>query len=124
MLKDLLDIAIHSNGHTFAIGSTNNTVSIWDSKTGEKVNVYEGHTTPVNRIVYSSDGKFMVSASRDSKIHIWHADTMELNRIFNTNLERIFYLSYSPDTKYPHCHSISSSFCAVATCSKILSRRD
>ena len=28
------------------------------------------------------------------------------------------------DTKFPHCHSISSSFSAVAICSKILSRRE
>ncbi|MYI94157.1 PQQ-binding-like beta-propeller repeat protein, partial [Candidatus Poribacteria bacterium] len=98
-LKDLLDIAIHPNGHTFAIGSTDNTISIWDTETGEKVNVYAGHTTPVNNVVYSSEGKFIVSASTDGKIHLWNADTTELNRIIDTNLVRIFYLSYSPDSK-------------------------
>ena len=98
-LKGLLDCVIHPNGHTFAIRTTNNTVSIWDTETGEKVNVYEGHTTPVNRIVYSSDGKFIVSASRDGKIHIWNADTTELNRIIDTNLETINSLIYSSDGK-------------------------
>ncbi len=98
-LKRLLDCAIHPNGHTFAIGSTNNAVSIWNTETGKKVNIYEGHTTPVNRIVYSSDGKSIVSASRDGKIHIWNADTTELNRIIDTNLETIDSLIYSSDGK-------------------------
>lgn len=97
--KGLLDCAIHPNGHTFAIGSTNNAVSIWSTKTGEKVNVYEGHTAPVNNVVYSSDGRFIISASRDGKIHLWNADTTELNRIIDTNLETIRSLIYSPDGK-------------------------
>ncbi len=56
--------------------ASNNTIRIWDVKTGLQIDKpLEGHTKVVNSVAFSHDGRYIVSASADSTIRIWNAKT-------------------------------------------------
>jgi len=55
-------------------GSYDNTVRIWDAKTGAAVgDPLKGHTRSVQAIAYSSDGQHIISGSCDSTTRVWDA---------------------------------------------------
>src|SRR5262249_17771598 len=51
-------------------GAEDNTVRIWDVKTGTEVKVFRGHELPVGAVAFSSDGRSLISASGDF-IKVW-----------------------------------------------------
>ncbi|CUA76475.1 Vegetative incompatibility protein HET-E-1 [Podospora anserina] [Rhizoctonia solani] len=89
-----------------ASGSQNNTVCIWDIKTGQVVvgplqvaSVID--YTPVESISYSSDGLQLVSGSRDGTICVWDAQCGNLMlRLLEENLGEINSVNFSPNGGY------------------------
>ena len=70
----------HINGLAFspdntklATASSDETVRIWDSESGEEKLVLEGHDDSLNAVVSSPDGPRLASASHDESIIIWNA---------------------------------------------------
>ncbi len=63
-------------------------VAIWHVDTQELIHVLEGHTTYVNSVVFSQDGKHLVSSSFNEVI-IWDVDTGEkLNTLKASDLSQ------------------------------------
>jgi WD40 repeat protein len=59
-------------------GSADETIRIWDVKTGEQVGgPLQGHTDSVYTVAFSPDGKHVISGSDDTTIRIWDAVTGE-----------------------------------------------
>lgn len=46
-------------------------IELWDLTTREKINTLDGHTSIVEALVFSPDGKTLVSTGRDGTILIW-----------------------------------------------------
>ncbi|MHB9295703.1 putative serine/threonine-protein kinase PkwA [Pillotina sp. SPG140] len=55
-------------------GSFDNTVKIWDAKSGRNLRTLTGHTSWVNSVAYSPDGRRIVSGSLDKTIKIWSVE--------------------------------------------------
>jgi WD40 repeat protein len=53
-----------------AWGSMDGTVRLWDQSTG-KTHILRGHTSWVESVAFSPDGKYMASGSRDGTVKIW-----------------------------------------------------
>jgi WD40 repeat protein/serine/threonine protein kinase len=53
-----------------AWGGMDGTVKVWDQST-RKTHVLRGHTSWVESVVFSPDGKYIVSGSRDGAVKIW-----------------------------------------------------
>ncbi|KAF9548010.1 WD40 repeat-like protein [Agrocybe pediades] len=64
-------LAYSHDGSKIAMGSANNTVKIWDLRSGEVGNPMQGHTGGVNSIVFSPDDSILVSAGAAGKIVVW-----------------------------------------------------
>jgi WD40 repeat protein len=74
----------HKNGVTglsfspdnkyIASGSWDNTVRVWDAKTGNVLHVFSGHSTGPNCLVWSPNGDFIVSSSPDWTACVWSVD--------------------------------------------------
>ena len=57
-------------------GSDDNSIQLWDAQTGGLVGTpLQGHMDSVNSVVFSSDGRHIVSGSDDNSIRLWNAHT-------------------------------------------------
>jgi len=104
-------------------GSGDNTLKLWDVGTGEEVRTFEGHSKEVNSVIFSADGRYILSSGGDGTVKLWDASTSkemrtftfttteaEFNRKPDGRLEKIYIkvtntrsvksAVFSPDGKY------------------------
>ncbi|MFM6220403.1 MAG: WD40 repeat domain-containing protein, partial [Dolichospermum sp.] len=56
-------------------GGLDETIRIWDLRTGEQLGCLRGHNQLVNDLAVTPDGTKIVSASNDGTVKIWHTET-------------------------------------------------
>ncbi|KAJ3874888.1 quinon protein alcohol dehydrogenase-like superfamily [Lentinula edodes] len=63
-------------GDKIGTGCDDNTVRIWDARTGSQIGVpLQGHDDQVRSVAFSPDGTRIVSGSDDNTVRIWDAST-------------------------------------------------
>jgi WD40 repeat protein len=72
-----LSVAFSSDGTTLASGSADNTVKLWDVRSGQEVATLKGHASSVWSVAFSSDGKTLASGCDDKTVKLWFAATDE-----------------------------------------------
>jgi WD40 repeat protein len=76
--SDVTSVGFSPDGTHIVSGSWDNTIRIWDARTGEEVmKPLKGHTNVVTSVGFSPDGTHIVSGSWDKTIRIWDARTGE-----------------------------------------------
>jgi WD40 repeat protein len=71
-------VAFSPDGTRIVSGSYDETIRIWDAKTGEEVvEPLKGHTSLVASVAFTPDGTRIVSGSSDKTIRVWDAKTGE-----------------------------------------------
>jgi WD40 repeat protein len=60
---------------TVGEGSTTPRISVWDALTGQVIVTLQGHTSWVDRLAFSPDGKRLASSSNDQTLRIWDLQT-------------------------------------------------
>lgn len=68
----VFSIAVNPNGKTFASGSADKTIKIWDIQTGENTNTLTGHSNFVSSVAFSHDGNIIASGSYDKTFKLWY----------------------------------------------------
>ena len=61
---------------------------------------FDGHTSDVRSVSFSSDGKYICSGSLDKTVRLWDIHTGENIRTFEGHTDRVNCVSFSPDGKY------------------------
>ena len=61
-------MAISIDSKILATGSNEGTIHLWDIEKGNQLSALRGHTGPINSLVFSSDGKTLVSGDNYSAI--------------------------------------------------------
>merc|ERR1712196_72402 len=56
-------------------GSDDNTVILWDARTGKQISKLKGHTRIVLSVCFSPDGSQIISSSADNTVILWVART-------------------------------------------------
>ena len=101
-------LAIHPSRPELAVGYSDNHIRILDMQTGEVKQTIEAHSNSVFTVVYTPDGKHLLSGSRDAYLRIW--DTGEEGYSFHAeivaHLFTLNHIAFRADGKY------------FATCSK------
>ena len=96
------------NGHAQSISCSNNTIAvglstgssdiiILDAITGSQTAFFSGHTASVFVVVFSSDGKLLVSGSEDKTIKLWDMQTGGVIKTFCGHIHSISSVSISLD---------------------------
>ena len=59
------------DGKYLASGAWDNTLIIWDAKSGEILKTLKGHSSYITSVCWSPDGKYLASGSADKTVKIW-----------------------------------------------------
>jgi WD40 repeat protein/tetratricopeptide (TPR) repeat protein len=68
-------VCYSADGSRIASASQDNTVKVWDARSGAELLTLRGHAGAVRSVSYSPDGTQLASASEDSTVKVWDART-------------------------------------------------
>ena len=68
-------MCVSADGTRVLTGSGDRTLKLWDSHSGECLQVFKGHTDCVNSAALSPDGQRVLSGSEDWTVRLWDART-------------------------------------------------
>ena len=91
----MYDISYFNN--TIAIGSRHRNIIILDVITGSQTAILSGHTDEVLYLVFSSDGRSLVSGSVDMTVKLWDMQTGGAIRTFSGHTDMVHCVSISVD---------------------------
>lgn len=90
-------LAFSPDGFLLAAGNEANTLSLWDTISGQHKSDFVGHSSIPISLAFSPDGNTLVSNSPDNTILTWRTGTGELIRLLTGNPSPIDVIKYSPD---------------------------
>ena len=93
-------VTISPDGKHVVSASGDNSLMIWDVKSGEIQFQLIGHSSPVTSVAYSPDGELIASASYDKTVRIWKAVSGTTPQILNGHRSYVNFVTFSPDGKY------------------------
>jgi signal transduction histidine kinase/DNA-binding response OmpR family regulator len=89
---------------------TDTGIRVWDVRSGTINKVLYGHTETVRSVVYSPDGKWIVSGGWDKRILLWDAASGRLQRSLEGHSEAVFSIAFLPDSKTIVSGSLDKTF--------------
>ncbi len=92
------DATICASGHHDGV------IVLWDTATGRKLGILEGHKFNLTSLAYSPDGQYLASGSgwwesnnRSGELSLWDARTRKVLSVIAGSLGNITSLAFSPD---------------------------
>ena len=70
-------VAFNPDSRTLASDSVDQTVRLWDIKTGQSLKIIPAHKARVSSVTFSPDGQILASSSVDETIKLWDVRTGE-----------------------------------------------
>lgn len=69
--RQISHVVFSPDGRWAASASWDNSLRIWEGKTGRYIATLRGHIAPVYRVAWSADSRLLISASKDSTLKVW-----------------------------------------------------
>jgi WD40 repeat protein len=94
-----LNVAFSPDGRRLVTGGPENTVKVWDVRTGDELRTLRGHSGDVYAVAFSPDlgGRSVASAGEDSSVKVWDSRTGKLLRNFRGHTGLVSSLAFTPD---------------------------
>lgn len=92
-----LCVAISSDNRLLAAGLDDSTVMVWDLTSGKTLQIFQGHTQPVNAVDFSPNSRLVVSGSEDGSVRVWdvYAGTLMYTLFWQSSAVKS--VAFSPD---------------------------
>lgn len=105
--KWVRSVAFSPDDKILASGSEDETIKLWEVKSGREILTISGHLGYVNSVAFSPDGRILASASDDKTIKLWEVKSGELIRVLGDWRLGEYYghsggvtaIAFSPDGK-------------------------
>jgi WD40 repeat protein len=68
---NVTSVCFSPDGRRLATASSDKTVKVWDTRTGQELLTVRGHTDAVNSVCFSPDGQRLATASSDKTVKVW-----------------------------------------------------
>ena len=91
------------DGNTFATGSADKLIRLWDTNTAKQTRTFMGHKDSVRRFDFSPDGSTLVSGSPDGKIIVWDTIGARTRIEILEHTGGIKALAYTADNRIRAC---------------------
>ena len=95
--KAVRTLAWSPDGSRIASGSWNETVQVWDVKSGRLLFTYNSHSAGVSTLGWSPDGSRIASGSGDKTVQIWEVKSGRLLLTYSGHSAYVRTLGWSPD---------------------------
>lgn len=93
-------IALSPDGKILALSSTGNaSIQLRDVVSGRELGLLEGHGVRVGQILFTADGKHLVSAGADQTIRLWDVGKLTLLRTFRGHDTEVWRVALMPDQR-------------------------
>ncbi len=92
-------VAFSPDGQWLASGSLDNSIILWDVKTGTPIGTpWQGHSSGVMSVAFSPDGLRLASGSGDNSIILWDVKTgMPIGTPWQGHSSSVMSVAFSPD---------------------------
>jgi WD40 repeat protein len=90
-------VAIAPDGFTALSGSQDQTLRLWDLKTGSTLRTFVGHTDGVASIAITSDGRRALSGSYDKTLRLWDLASGTTLLTFTGHTDRVNSVAFGRD---------------------------
>ena len=90
-------MALTPDGSRAVLGSSDNTLKVWDLAKGVCLRTLEGHMGGVSAVAVTADGARAVSGSWDYTVKVWDLATSECLRTLEGHTDRVPAVALSPD---------------------------
>lgn len=98
-LQGTVDVSYSADGRHLATAGADGIAKIWEAETGEELHTLTGHTAGLHSLVYSPDGRLLVTTSDlpDTSVKVWDAETGAEIHSFGPNPGRAWGVAFNED---------------------------
>jgi|GEM_PF-2402352 len=101
------DLTVSPDGQLIASAGGDNTLTLWEAKTGKLLHTFIGHTESIYTATFSPDGETLLSSGKDGTLRLWDITTKKL--IFTAKDESIRYYQNKPYSVANTVYSVAFS---------------
>ncbi|HXD30757.1 MAG TPA: caspase family protein [Pyrinomonadaceae bacterium] len=92
-------IAFGPDGTWLASGGADNSIKIWDVRSGRELRPLNGHTGWIKALAVSRDGKWVASGSNDRTVRVWDVISGQQVKYFSGHTAAVESLAFSDDAR-------------------------
>ncbi len=96
---DVLNVTFSKHGSRIATVSSDGTLRIWDTSTGEELMRFGGEAA-LYTVKFSPEDRLIAAAGLDGRAKIWDVDSGDLVLTLTGHNNAIYFIDFSPDGKY------------------------
>ncbi|HAN77705.1 MAG TPA: hypothetical protein DCQ31_08000 [Bacteroidales bacterium] len=92
-------LSLNNSADYLISGSADNTIKLWNTKTGRLIRTFSGHSNIVNAVSFTPDESMLVSASADKSLILWDFNTGKSVRQFTGHEGSVTSAVFHPNGK-------------------------